>query len=200
MRKFNSLALLDELEQLTRKTILQSHELSRLNPVILAEQPQPGAWSILQIIEHLNSYGRFYLPAMEKSINESGTRFKPTFKASLLGNFFTNLMKPDPDGRINNKMKTPKDHRPEPVLNSRQVLEEFYLQQQSLLQILKRAELTDLSKVRVPISISRFIKLSLGDTLRFYIAHQERHFLQAERTQERVQNIHEQRNPSIVVN
>jgi hypothetical protein len=37
---------------------------------------------------------------------------------------------------------------------------------------------TDMGKLRLPISISKLIKLKAGDTFRFLIAHQQRHFVQ----------------------
>ncbi|MEY4902729.1 MAG: hypothetical protein RLZZ292_544, partial [Bacteroidota bacterium] len=41
------------------------------------------------------------------------------------------------------------------------------------------AQHASLGKVRVPVSITRFLKLKLGDTLRFVIYHNERHVQQA---------------------
>ena len=39
-----------------------------------------------------------------------------------------------------------------------------------------------MGKIRISISISRFVKLKLGDTFRFLIAHEQRHFVQVART------------------
>lgn len=39
----------------------------------------------------------------------------------------------------------------------------------------------DLTKTKASISLTRLIKLRLGDTLRFFTYHIERHVLQAER-------------------
>ena len=40
----------------------------------------------------------------------------------------------------------------------------------------------NISKTRTAISISKIIRLKLGDTFRFNVAHNERHLLQAEKT------------------
>jgi len=36
-----------------------------------------------------------------------------------------------------------------------------------------------LNTIRVPLSISKLVTLKLGDTFRFLIAHEQRHFIQA---------------------
>ncbi|WP_315818041.1 DinB family protein [Paraflavitalea speifideaquila] len=33
----------------------------------MLQQPAAGKWSVAQAIEHLNSYGRYYLPLMQKA-------------------------------------------------------------------------------------------------------------------------------------
>ncbi len=78
-------------------------------------------------------------------------------------------------------MKTFADKNP---LNShldRKVLEEFVEQQDTLLDLLERSKKVNLNKVRVPISISRWIRLKLGDTFRFVIYHHLRHIRQIEK-------------------
>lgn len=46
---------------------------------------------------------------------------------------------------------------------------------------LRKAQATDINATRVPVSISKRIRLKLGDTFRFLIAHNERHILQAKK-------------------
>ena len=65
-----------------------------------------------------------------------------------------------------------------------QWLAEFIEQQEKLLQLLEAARTVDLNKASCAISISKWIKLKLGDTFLFFIAHQYRHILQAERALE----------------
>ena len=38
----------------------------------------------------------------------------------------------------------------------------------------------DLGKIKIPISIAPFVKIKLGDTLRFIVYHNERHIVQAQ--------------------
>ena len=158
--------------------------LEHLSDAQLNKQPQPGKWSIAQVIEHLNSYNRYYLPEISIALQKGKRdkiKFNPLFRTGWFGNYFTNMMLPK-EGKVKNKMKSPKDHRPAEQLNSKKVLAEFLTGQQQLLSYLRNAANSNIEKLRVPISISRFIKLKLGDTFRFLIAHQQRHFLQISNT------------------
>lgn len=58
-------------------------------------------------------------------------------------------------------------------------LERFVEQQAQLLDFLQQAHNVDLIKTKTKISISRFIKLRLGDTLQFVVFHNQRHIYQA---------------------
>jgi len=60
-------------------------------------------------------------------------------------------------------------------------LTEFIAQQKQMIQLLNDAENVNLNKVKTSISISKFIKLKLGDTFRFVIYHNLRHIEQAKR-------------------
>ena len=141
--------------------------------------PVPGKWSIAQILEHLNGYGRVYLPMINKAISVSQSKRAAWFNSGFLGNYFTNMMKPKNVFEVKNKMKAFKAHMPDNNLNPGKVLDEFVEQQHQFLLLLEMAKLKDLNAVRVPLSVTKLIKLKLGDTFRFLIAHEQRHFVQA---------------------
>ncbi len=148
----------------------------------ILHQPSPGSWSAAQCLEHLNGYSRYYLPALEQAINKAEKNkwiALPQFRSGWLGNYFTNLMQPNPDGALKSKMKAPKGYRPEPQLDAPAILAEFISHQEKTLALLQRAEKVNISRLRIPISISRLLKLKAGDTFRFLIAHGQRHMLQA---------------------
>ena len=188
MKKYRSEELIDQLQADLRQVIADITYLKSEDPGILLQQPAPGKWSVIQVIEHLNSYDRYYLLAIERSMEKESpaTEF---FKPGWLGNYFTNLMRPSEDGRITNKMQSPKDHRPPAQLDAFPVLNTFIEQQHYLLQLLEQARSKNIGSIRTPISISRFIKLKLGDTFRFLIAHKQRHFVQIKNTLATVKGI-----------
>lgn len=164
-------------------------ELQTMDADLLRKQPEPGSWSVLQVLEHLNSYNRFYLPEIAKAINHArvkGLKSREVYKGGWFGDYFTNMMKPGVNGQILKRYKSPADHAPQPDLNAESVLKEFLTGADKLLSFLSQGTELDTAAVRVPISISRFIKLKLGDTFRFLIAHQQRHFIQIEQVLKRI--------------
>lgn len=186
MKSFNSIDLLQELQADVRQLVLTATYLQKEDPELLMIAPGPGKWSIAQIVAHLNSYGRYYLPAIEKSLR-SNKPSKRDFTPGWFGNYFTKIMKPGADGRIRSKMNSPKDHRPTSDLDVASVFDDFMNQQQGLLNLLEGAKQKNIEAIRTPISISKFIKLKVGDTFRFLIAHEQRHFLQISNTVRQIQ-------------
>lgn len=176
MPVFNTIQLLNKLNNDVQQMLARIEDINALSDTDLNRQPAPGKWSVAQVLEHLNSYNRYYLPEMEKALAKR-LPFNPQFKAGWFGNYFTNMMAPKAQ-KVTNKMSSPKDHVPAERLDSAKVLAEFLNGQSRLAALLKQAEKNDVGKLKVPISISRFIKLKLGDTFRFLIAHQQRHFVQ----------------------
>ena len=194
MKKMQSVGLLEDLQADTRQIILATSYLLQEDPEKLVQQPAPGKWSVAQVIEHLNSYGRYYLPAIELAMNEQSSLPDPVFTPGWLGDYFTKSMLPK-NGEITNKMQTPKGHRPAADIDSKPVIEEFLKQERLLLELLERAKHINISTIRIPISLSRLVKLKLGDTFRFLVAHHQRHFVQVNNTlnavkqEERVANV-----------
>ena len=181
--KYLTASLLENLYEQTEQNISKAiAEWQQLPVDYLTAQPGENKWSAAQCLEHLNSYGRYYLPAIEKAIAKAAAT-KPSvhFKSGWLGNYFYKLMLPENNGTVKKKMKSPKDHQPGLELNAAKVINEFISQLEVLGRLLTLARGIDMNASRVPISISPFIKLKLGDVFLFLTAHINRHVLQAER-------------------
>lgn len=135
-----------------------------------------GGWNIAQCLEHLNRYGRYYLPEIARALKKStdGT-VASQFKSTWLGSRFTKMMQP---GTQMKKMKTFKAYNPPIRLDAGAVVAEFIQHQEDLLKYVRTAHARSL-EVRVPISLTRLIRLKLGDVLQFVIIHNERHLQQA---------------------
>ncbi len=181
MPVFNTKDLLSSLAKDLDALLKRIDAVKQLESTLLLTQPAAGKWSVIQILEHLNSYNRYYLPAIEKSLQNKQS-FNPQFKSGWVGDYFTKMMMPGKDGKVANKMNAPQDHTPILQLDANKVLTEFIAGERKLMELLQNASTTDIAKLKVPISISRFIRLKLGDTFRFLIAHQQRHFIQLENT------------------
>lgn len=183
MATHNTNELLNKLYQQTDRFInLAVSNWQMLPHKQFAYKEAPEKWSANQCLQHLNSYGNYYLPAIKKAIaNTKKTQPNDTFKSGWLGNYFTNIMQPNADGSLPKKMQSPKNHQPQNNAESHFVIAEFIEQQEQLLKLLEAAKQVDLNSTKVPISITPFIKLKLGDVFMFLVAHNQRHILQAQK-------------------
>lgn len=171
--------LLKDLKARTNQVIEDLNGLSALLLEELNHRDTPQSWSILECIEHLNRYGDFYLPEIDHRLKVAQPSKYEEFKSSWLGNYFAVSMLPRENGKLN-KMKTFKSMNPIHKPLSTEVLRKFKEQQRTMLQLLDIAYQVDLGKTKTSISLSKWIKLRLGDTLRVVIYHNQRHMLQAQ--------------------
>jgi uncharacterized damage-inducible protein DinB len=179
MKKFKSEELINQLETDVRQLIAAAEHLQQADNVKLGYPPEEGKWSAAQALEHINMYNRYYLPAIEKAMVHIPKEVNAWFVPGLLGNYFTNMMMPKNVYEVKNKMKTAKGYRPDRGVNVEGVFKEFFEHQHKLLHLLETARKRNLEDVRIPISLSKLIRLKLGDTFRFLIAHEQRHMIQA---------------------
>jgi uncharacterized damage-inducible protein DinB len=179
MNKFKSEDLINQLQADVKQIISAAEHLQTADPVKLNYCPAEGSWSVAQVLEHLNAYNRYYLPAIEKSMIHISKDPSAWFVPGFWGNYFTKMMMPKNVYEIKNKMKAMKSYVPSKGLNVDAVFKEFFQHQNKLLQLLDVAKRRNLDRIRIPISISKLIRFKLGDTFRFVIAHEQRHMIQA---------------------
>lgn len=176
--KIASSELITELENKTNHVLAESRQFIDLSDSQLNYRPEPESWSALECFEHLNLYGRFYLKELKDRISENHRPSEKTFTSGWLGNYFAKMMLPK------DKLKPMKTFANMNPINSsldKNVLEEFIQQQEEMLRLLQIARNKNLTKITCGITISKWIKLRLGDTFRFVIYHNERHLIQAQR-------------------
>lgn len=177
--------LLADLATRTRANLDAARQFEGLSDQALNHKASPESWSILECIEHLNRYGDFYLPEISRRLDKAPKApAKNSFKSGWLGNYFAESMLPK---EKLNKMKTFKEMNPAGSQLNRKVLHKFIAQQQEMLALLQRAKEVDLSRTKTSISISKLIKLRLGDTLRVVIYHNQRHILQAQKVLRKIE-------------
>jgi hypothetical protein len=174
----NAEELIQSLIESTTQTISQAEKLKMMDTNTLTWRKSHDSWNMLECLEHLNLYGDFYLPEIESKIKKSNTEFEAEFKSGLIGNYFAQSMLPK--DKLN-KMKTFKDKNPLNEKLDKDTIDRFIDQQIRLIQLLDLSRHVNLNKVKINISISRFITLKLGDTFRFYTNHINRHFRQIDR-------------------
>lgn len=176
--KLTSKKLLQNLLEITRENLNTVENLKNQPIEILNWKQDSESWSALECIEHINRYGDFYIPEITNRINASIHKSSEIFKSNWLGKYFSKMVSYNENL---NKMKTFKSMNP---LNSKlntQTLEKFINQQHQIIELLDNSKFVNLDKTKTAISISKLIKLKLGDTFRVLIYHNERHIKQAEK-------------------
>jgi len=176
--------LLDELVKMTKNHKDEAHQFLALSDKGLNYKLDSETWSILECFEHLNRYGRFYIPEINQRIEANTKPNSDIFNTGILGDYFAKSMLP---GEKMKKIKTFKSMNPNQSNLDRSTIDEFIEQQDALLTILEKAKKLNLTKIRTSISISSWIKLRLGDTLRVVIYHNWRHLEQARENMNQLQ-------------
>lgn len=169
---------LEQIEQVFEHQVVVANE-DDLNAI-----PSYGGWSILQVLDHLNFYNRWYLPKIETVLKKSMAEGKSPakmFKSGWLGAYFIKMMQPKLDGSIASKMEAPKNAIPATILNAEKVLNEFSTHLAHISCLLDLAMNADINNTRVVTSLSSWITLKTGDSIAFLLAHMDRHFVQIKR-------------------
>lgn len=182
MKQVDSQKLLEDLKTLTERIQKEVQErFLPLNEGQLAWRPRPESWSIADCMAHLNKYARYYNKVMRTKMEESEEEVQKTFTSSHLGRTMYRTMKLGKKKNIRKKMRAPKGYNPiqNPEIIGSEPIAEFIRHQDTMIDLLDKAKDVNLKKIKIPISISKIIKMRLGDALAFIIYHNERHVQQA---------------------
>lgn len=175
--KFKTEELIAGLIEQTRININKVEIFRELSEKKLNHKENIEKWSVLECIEHLNLYAEFYNPEIRRRIEISHSKANAIFKSGVIGNYFVKTMLPK---KKLNKMKTFKDKNPSGSSLDINVIDRFIIQQKEFLELIENSKNVNLTKTKTAISISKLIKMRLGDTFRFIVAHNQRHLIQAE--------------------
>lgn len=179
MKTVNKHTFLKELEGIVERHISEAIALFQNQSEAMLNRPsETGGWSIVQCLAHLNSYGEYYLPLVNQKLTAAQEERIGHFSGTWLGAYFTKMMQSRPGQK---KYKAYKNHLPEKDLNATQVVSEFITQQEDLLLNLRRAQNKNINQGKIPVSVARIVRLTIGDVFQFLITHNERHMQQAKR-------------------
>lgn len=174
--------LIEIVTEITKENIdFVSKKVKKLSDTQLKWRPNPGVWSVTEILAHLNSYATYYHPAFLKKIeNTRFTSTKEAFISSPLGRSAWKSMKLGKVQNVKRKFKAPKGHNPsiDTELITGNDVSDFIEAQNDLLTIIDKASDVNLRRVKVPISISKIVRLRLGDALLYVTYHNQRHIEQ----------------------
>lgn len=144
----------------------------------LSWKPNKDKWNILEVVEHLNRFGDFYLPRFDNMIVYPKSRRNGAYyRSGFLGEFAMKRIRPV-DGVVPYKSKAIGKASPFLRKLDRRVVEEHVRKQMKFRKILKEVQELNLSRNSIPTLFAPWLKFNIGDTLRIYGYHQERHFVQ----------------------
>lgn len=177
--KIERASLLQDLASQTRDMIKRGREFLQADGAALRFKEAESAWNALECLEHLNLYGDFYLPVLDERMRKAGASPGAShYRTGWFGAYSVKLMQQEKGGK---KMNTQTKMNPLGGNLPDSTVDRFLEQQERMLALLEMAGQADLGKVKIPVTISPFIKLKLGDALQFLAAHNARHLAQAER-------------------
>lgn len=177
--KIEQSALIQELRSKTAEARSQMDTFRTYSLEDLNYKSNEQQWSILECIEHLCLYGKFYLPEIESRMTNEACGRQELFKSGFLGDYFVNMIK----ATNTKKIKSPQQMDAIGSELNISTINQFIKQLEWLDSLLIKAENLNLSKIKTSISLTKLVKLKLGDMLRFLVYHNERHILQAKRIQ-----------------
>lgn len=156
------------------------------DPTLLTHKPSEKEWSAIECFQHLYLTNKYYLLKIRETVEKAkaaGASPKETFKSGFLGNYMYNTMKPK-NGEVTNKTGTFKSVDPNKkyantTLDVQKVIENFKKQQREFGELLSLVEEVGLDSGRVPSLIGPIMSFKPGDALKFLLAHEERHLIQA---------------------
>ena len=169
----------NEMKSDVSKTFYYSDEES------LSIKPSEKRWSALQCFEHMNLTNDYYLKQLSSSLEQDQTDFvDKAYQPSFLKNFMVEGMKPK-NGNISNKIKTFKSVKPlaereiGAIVKSKVVFADFFEDLDRLVLIAEEFKRIDGQRIKVNTLLGPILKMKGIDALRFLLAHNERHLLQA---------------------
>lgn len=144
-------------------------------------RPSTSSWNVREVLSHLNSYSNYYHKLIIYKIRHSKFKApKEIFVSSSLGRSAWRSMKLGKLNNLKRKFNATKQFNPTitPELIEEDAVNNFIKEQEVLLNILDKSANANLKKIKIPNSISKVIRLRLGDTLMFIVYHNERHIQQ----------------------
>lgn len=177
--KINTIELLEDLKERTDIGNAIVSFFWELDESDLRYKPSPTTWSVLECVAHLNRYYAFYIPLLNEALGKQVEyRGLVIFKTGVLGDFFVRLM--EARAKKIKKMKAISYMDPNGCDLKTTELALFMNYQLEFLSIMDKCKNYDLTAPRIPTVMSKWVTISLGDTLRFLVTHNERHLLQAQ--------------------
>jgi hypothetical protein len=163
-------------------------QLRQLDSSTLTTPPNPKAWSVLEIIEHMNIAYMFYVEKVDAALAKSTdhTSGNKAFKARTWQKIIIVAQRPK-DQKRKWKMKTLRKFEPIFSNNMTQeqindVFEKFNHLHGHLKQSILTSRQKEVSKTKISSAVGPIVTFYLPECFEFLLSHAERHIVQIEET------------------
>jgi hypothetical protein len=171
------------LEEIRRELDANSHTAEQLCRGLSEEQlrwrPEPGRWSIAELLVHLNLTNQSYVPVIEAAVREGRADglIAPAqpFDLGFVGAQFARSMEPQ---RM--KMRAPKMIRPLLQGPALEALPQFLRSQDLVARAMDASDGLDLANLKFTSPFFKLLRLSVIAGFAVITAHERRHLWQAE--------------------
>ena len=146
----------------------------------LTAAPDAETWSVVQLLDHMNTAGWLLLHSIEDAIRDAqreGPYGDPPFEYGFVSRWFVRSMKPSSGWTFT----APSVFEPDPshTLRPNEVVEEFRGLQEQFADCVAAAEGLDLRRIRIPSPAVPLLRISMGAWFESTLAHEERHLQHA---------------------
>jgi len=154
-----------------------------LNAEQLNWKPAADSWSVAQCLDHLISINREYYPVFDRIVKGE---YRKTFLHSMpfLPAIFGRLMIKALSPEAQRKLKAPGAARPSSSSIDPQIVDRFIAHQRETLAKMRSLEGSGPAGIIITSPFLSVVVYSLLDTFRLIVAHERRHFAQAQRVME----------------
>jgi hypothetical protein len=177
-------------EQLRRidRLVEQCAAWEHQDPELLARPPRPGAWSVLQIVDHLNIVYGIYRPRIQELLDTLPRTYEPQgcFYAGWLARLSIKAQKPTEHDERKWKMKTLGRFEPTDTaastIDAETAFRTLFADLEHLAAAIKNARYREVRKRKLVSGLGPLVQFYLPEAFEFLLAHAERHAVQARET------------------
>ncbi|CAA6798759.1 MAG: DinB family protein [uncultured Aureispira sp.] len=181
--------LLFELNRLNQRlSEIVARDFPNLSSEQLNWREHADKWSIAECFMHLNYVADYYFPATLKAIKTAKAKKsspQENFTRGWLGHRYASQVRLNLDNQIKNKIESPSKYDPRSasssVLDGKKIISDFLENQQTLHLMLQDALLINIQKTRVYAIFWGLVSVQLGDMIKIFVYHTERHTVQVQR-------------------
>jgi DinB superfamily len=151
-----------------------------LNEQQLNWKPDSSSWSVAQCLDHLVTINREYFPIFDRILKgeyRKAMLHRLPILPGILGRLMVKALSPD----SYQKFKAPDTARPSSSSIDSRIVDRFTACQRETVEIMRRLADFDPAKIIITSPFASVVVYSLQDAFRLIVAHERRHFAQAQR-------------------